>query len=177
MISAAKMTQDVEMKEAPEAAPSNSIPPSVPAVLQRNLKEIALLIETAAYAKEVRRILRVIRLTIALRRKLTAPALFTFLNYALVPGSEPHSKLSSYIPKFGFGKNSENTDGPIWAIFAAWIILAETIAIAIFSPCPLSLSLSLLIFLPSRLLSRSLPSLPDRAIAIASSIFFLPALS
>ncbi|XP_058076990.1 probable 26S proteasome non-ATPase regulatory subunit 3 [Magnolia sinica] len=91
------MTQDVEMKEVPEA-PSNSAPSSVPSVLQ-HLKEIASLIETGAYAKEVRRILHAVRLTIALRRKLNAPVLSTFLSFALVPGSEAHSRLSSYLPK------------------------------------------------------------------------------
>lgn len=66
------------------------------------LKEIASLIETGAYAREVRRIMRAIRLTIALRRKLKASVLHWFLNFALVPGSEAHSRLSSYLPKVVF---------------------------------------------------------------------------
>lgn len=91
------MTQEVEMKEA--HAPSNSVSSvSLPSTLQ-HLKEIASLIETGAYAKEVRRIVRAVRLTIMLRRKLKAATLSAFLNFALAPGSEAHSKLSSYLPK------------------------------------------------------------------------------
>ncbi|KAI8025989.1 putative 26S proteasome non-ATPase regulatory subunit 3 [Camellia lanceoleosa] len=90
------MTQDVEMKEQP--APSNSVTSVGPSTLQ-HLKEIASLIETGAYAREVRRIVRVVRLTIALRKKLKASVLSAFLNYALVSGSEVHSRLSSYLPK------------------------------------------------------------------------------
>ncbi|XP_057494804.1 probable 26S proteasome non-ATPase regulatory subunit 3 isoform X2 [Actinidia eriantha] len=90
------MTQDVEMKELP--APSNSVTSAGPSTLQ-HLKEIASLIETGAYAREVRRIVRAIRLTITLRRKLKASVLCAFLNFALVPGSEVHSRLSSYLPK------------------------------------------------------------------------------
>eukprot|EP00262_Sarcandra_glabra_P015022 TRINITY_DN454_c0_g1_i1.p1 TRINITY_DN454_c0_g1~~TRINITY_DN454_c0_g1_i1.p1 ORF type:complete len:482 (+),score=57.73 TRINITY_DN454_c0_g1_i1:2-1447(+) len=84
------------MKEQP--APSNSVTSNVPSTLQ-HLKEIASLIETGAYAKEVRRIMRAIRLTIALRRKLKASVLSAFLNFAFVPGSEPHTRLLSYLPK------------------------------------------------------------------------------
>ncbi|KAJ8648028.1 hypothetical protein MRB53_001051 [Persea americana] len=91
------MTQDVEMKEAP-AAPSNSISSPGPSLLQ-HLKEIAALIETGAYSKEVRRISRAVRFTIAMRRKLKAPVLSAFIDFALVPGSEAHSRLSSYLPK------------------------------------------------------------------------------
>ncbi|CAN1771150.1 Probable 26S proteasome non-ATPase regulatory subunit 3 [Linum perenne] len=93
-------TQDVDMKElpAPTAAPSNSTTSSTPSVLQ-HLKEIASFIETGAYAREVRRIARAIRLTMALRRKLKAPVVSAFLNFALTPGSEPHVRLSSYLPK------------------------------------------------------------------------------
>ncbi|GMP64326.1 hypothetical protein CsSME_00025663 [Camellia sinensis var. sinensis] len=90
------MTQDVEMKE--QAAPSNSVSSTGPSALQQ-LKEIASLIETGAYAREVRRIVRAIRLTIALRQKLKASVLSAFLNFVLVPGSEVHSRLSSYLPK------------------------------------------------------------------------------
>ncbi|GKV40997.1 hypothetical protein SLEP1_g48579 [Rubroshorea leprosula] len=35
----------------------------------------------------------------AIQRKLKAPILFAFLNFALPPGSEAHSKLSSSLPK------------------------------------------------------------------------------
>ncbi|KAH9694637.1 26S proteasome non-ATPase regulatory subunit 3 [Citrus sinensis] len=55
--------------------------------------------ETGAHAREVRRIMRAVRLTMALRRKLKAPVLSAFLNFALAPGSEAHSRLLSYLPK------------------------------------------------------------------------------
>lgn len=64
-----------------------------------DLKDIAALIETGAYTREVRRIVRAIRWTIQLRKNLSASVLSAFLNFALVPGSEVHSRLSSYIPK------------------------------------------------------------------------------
>ena len=63
------------------------------------LKEIASLIESGSYTKEVRRILRAVRFTFGLRRKLTAPLLSAFLHFALQPGSEAHSSLSSFLPK------------------------------------------------------------------------------
>ncbi|OUZ99780.1 Proteasome component (PCI) domain [Macleaya cordata] len=92
-----KMTQDVEMKEL-LAPPSNSVSFNVPSTLQ-HLKEIASLIETGAYAKEVRRIVKAVRLTIALRKKLKTSVLFAFLNFALPPSSEALTKLISYLPK------------------------------------------------------------------------------
>lgn len=64
-----------------------------------DLKDIAALIETGAYSREVRRVVRAIRWTILLRKKLNASVLSAFLNYVLVPGSEVNSRLSSYIPK------------------------------------------------------------------------------
>lgn len=64
-----------------------------------DLKEIADLIDTGSYTKEVRRIARAVRLTIGLRRKLTSSVLTSFLDFALVPGSEPHSRLSSFTAK------------------------------------------------------------------------------
>ncbi|KAI5407961.1 26S proteasome non-ATPase regulatory subunit 3 A, variant 2, partial [Lathyrus oleraceus] len=57
------------------------------------------LIETGSYSKEVRRIARAVRLTIALRRKLTASVITSFLDHVLTPGSESHAKLSAYLPK------------------------------------------------------------------------------
>lgn len=65
----------------------------------KDLKEGASFIEAASYTKEVRRIARAVRLTIQLRRKLTAPLLSAFLDYALLPGSEAHARLSAYLPK------------------------------------------------------------------------------
>jgi len=66
------------------------------------LREIASLIETGSYSKEVRRIARAIRLTIALRRKLSASIISSFLDHVLTPGSEAHAKLSAYLPKVNF---------------------------------------------------------------------------
>ncbi|GAB2289254.1 hypothetical protein Dimus_023559 [Dionaea muscipula] len=94
------MTQDVEMKEPQAAAPSNPLTPIPPNTLQ-HLKEIASLIETGSYTKEVRRIARAVRLTFALRRKLTAHVLLLFLDFVLVPGSDAHTKLAAYLPKEG----------------------------------------------------------------------------
>ncbi|KAH0457206.1 hypothetical protein IEQ34_015113 [Dendrobium chrysotoxum] len=91
------MNQEVEMKEA--QVPSHSVSSfSTPSTVQ-HLKDIAALIETGAYAKEVRRIVRAVRLTIMLRRKLKASTMSAFLSFALSPGSEAHSKLFSYLPK------------------------------------------------------------------------------
>ena len=67
-----------------------------------DLKEIASLIETGSYTKEVRRIARAVRLTIALRQKLTASVLSSFLDYVLASGSEAYTKLSVYLPKVNF---------------------------------------------------------------------------
>lgn len=71
-----------------------------------DLKEIAALIDTGSYTKEVRRIARAVRLTIGLRRKLTGSVLSSFLDFALVPGSEAHSRLSSFVPKVFLGFTS-----------------------------------------------------------------------
>ncbi|GER55244.1 26S proteasome non-ATPase regulatory subunit 3 homolog A, partial [Striga asiatica] len=60
-----------------------------------HLKDIAALIETGAYTREVRRIIRAIRWTIQMRTKLNASVLSEFFNFALVTGSETHSRLSS----------------------------------------------------------------------------------
>ncbi|XP_026396608.1 probable 26S proteasome non-ATPase regulatory subunit 3 [Papaver somniferum] len=90
------MTQDVEMKEQP--APSNSVPSNVPSTLH-HLKEIAAIVETGAYTKEVRRINRAVRLTLALRKKLKTSVVSSFLNYALASGSEALIRLLSYLPK------------------------------------------------------------------------------
>nr|GMC78336.1 probable 26S proteasome non-ATPase regulatory subunit 3 [Ipomoea batatas] len=91
------MTQDVEMKEQ-QPAPSNSVSSTDPSVFE-HLKDIASLVEAGAYAREVRRIVRAVRLTIALRRKLKTSALTAFLNYSLTPGSDVHARLSAYLPK------------------------------------------------------------------------------
>ena len=67
-----------------------------------DVKEIASLIESGAQAKEVRRIVRAVRLTMMLRRKLRAPLVAAFLGYVLTPASEVFAKLSSYLPKVLF---------------------------------------------------------------------------
>ncbi|KAK4782506.1 hypothetical protein SAY86_016608 [Trapa natans] len=90
------MTQDVEMKDRP--TPSNSVSSAVPSTLQ-HLKDIALLIETGSYSKEVRRIARAVRFTVALRKKLTTPVIASFLDHALGQGSEVYSRISVYLPK------------------------------------------------------------------------------
>ncbi|KAE8057291.1 hypothetical protein FH972_013995 [Carpinus fangiana] len=93
------MTQDVEMKDhPPPPTPSQLVSSAVPPTLQ-HLKEIASLIETGSYTKEVRRVARALRLTKSLRRKLTVPVLSAFLDFALAPGSQAHAQLSVYLPK------------------------------------------------------------------------------
>ncbi|KAI7737645.1 hypothetical protein M8C21_001778 [Ambrosia artemisiifolia] len=89
------MNQDVEMKE--QQTPSNSTSSTVPVL--HHLKEIASLIETGAYGREVRRISKAVRLTIALRRKLKGSVISSFLGFALAPGSEANQRLSSYLSK------------------------------------------------------------------------------
>ncbi|XP_022928271.1 probable 26S proteasome non-ATPase regulatory subunit 3 [Cucurbita moschata] len=88
------MMPDAEMKELPASVSSSTSPSTL-----QHLKEIVSLIEAGAYAREVRRIFRAIRLTMALRRRLKASVIFSFLNFALPPGSDVHTKLSSFIPK------------------------------------------------------------------------------
>ncbi|CAN1837931.1 Probable 26S proteasome non-ATPase regulatory subunit 3 [Linum perenne] len=63
------------------------------------LKEIASLIETGAYAREIQRIVRAVRLTMSSRRKLKSSIVSPFLIFALAPESEPHVCLCSYPPK------------------------------------------------------------------------------
>ncbi|CAO2817627.1 unnamed protein product [Amaranthus hypochondriacus] len=92
------MTQDVEMKDTQPH--SNSISSSDPPTL-KHLKEIGSLLETGSYTKENRRISRAIRLTFAIRRKLTARVLNLFLDYALSSGSEAHGRISAFLPKGG----------------------------------------------------------------------------
>ncbi|KAG5111571.1 hypothetical protein JHK82_040794 [Glycine max] len=89
------MSEDEEMKD--QATPSHLLS-SVPPSTLHHLKGIASIIETGSYSKEVRRIARALRLTFAFRRKLTTPVLSSFLDYVLTPASEPHTRLSSYLP-------------------------------------------------------------------------------
>ncbi|BFG17588.1 hypothetical protein CerSpe_038620 [Prunus speciosa] len=111
------MTQDVEMKDE-EALPQAPLPSDSASILQ-HLKEGASFIEAASYTKEVRRIARAVRLTIQLRRKLTAPLLSAFLDYALLPGSEAHARLSAYLPKDDrHGMEVDNDDAATSAVQA-----------------------------------------------------------
>ncbi|CAH8386260.1 unnamed protein product [Eruca vesicaria subsp. sativa] len=89
-------TQDVEMKD--NQTPTQSILSTTTSTLH-HLKEIAALIDTGSYTKEVRRVARAVRLTVGLRGKLTASVISSFLDFALVPGSEAHARLSSFVPK------------------------------------------------------------------------------
>ncbi|WOL16795.1 hypothetical protein Cni_G25583 [Canna indica] len=91
------MTADVEMKEVP--APSNSVSSPAGSSTIQHLKEIASLIETGVQAKEVRRIVRAVRLTMMLRRKLRVPVVSAFLGHVLSSGSDAYAKLSSFLPK------------------------------------------------------------------------------
>ncbi|XP_038706890.1 probable 26S proteasome non-ATPase regulatory subunit 3 isoform X2 [Tripterygium wilfordii] len=81
------MTQDVEMKENP--VPSNSITPTSPSTFDK----------TGAYTREVRRIMRAVRLTISFRRKLKPSVLYDFLSFALTLGSDAYTRISAYLPK------------------------------------------------------------------------------
>ncbi|KAK7376684.1 hypothetical protein VNO80_02098 [Phaseolus coccineus] len=107
------MSEDVEMKD--QATPSHLVSSALPSTLQ-HLKEISSIIETGSYSKEVRRISRAVRLTFALRRKLTAPLLSSFLDYVLVPASELHAKFSSYLPSFKEGDREMEVDSATAAI-------------------------------------------------------------
>jgi 26S proteasome regulatory subunit N3 len=72
----------------------------LPAHLMRaDLKEIASVIEAGSLSKEVRRISRAVRLTIALRRRLAARDVAAFLAFALPPSSEAFARLSALVPK------------------------------------------------------------------------------
>lgn len=102
------MTQDEEMKDRP--IPSQSIP--IPSTLQ-HLKDITSIIETGSNLKEVRKISRAVRLTMALRSKLTAPVLSSFLDHVL----PPHSTLSSYLPNSKDGDHEMEVDTATSAAF------------------------------------------------------------
>lgn len=90
-------TQDVEMKDNNQT-PAQSIVSATTSTLQ-HLKEIAALIDTGSYTKEVRRVARAVRLTVGIRQKLTASVVASFLDFALGSGSEAHARLSSFVPK------------------------------------------------------------------------------
>ncbi|KAF9600846.1 hypothetical protein IFM89_013081 [Coptis chinensis] len=56
---------------------------------------------------EVRKIVRAIRFTIALRNKLKPSLLYAFLNYALILDFDAHTRLSAYLPKIGRASETE----------------------------------------------------------------------
>jgi 26S proteasome regulatory subunit N3 len=64
-----------------------------------DLKEIASVIEAGSLSKEVRRISRAVRLTVALRRRLAAGDVSAFLAFALPASGEAYARLTSLLPK------------------------------------------------------------------------------
>ncbi|KAM1012275.1 hypothetical protein FF1_042356 [Malus domestica] len=90
-------TPDVQMKDDESQSQSKPSFHSDSASTLQHLKEAASFIEAASSTKEVRRISRAVRLTVALRSKLTAAVLSAFLDFALLPGSEAHAHLSAYL--------------------------------------------------------------------------------
>lgn len=89
------------------------------------MKEIAALIDTGSYTKEVRRVARAVRLTIGLRRKLTSSVLSSFLDFALVPGSEPHSPLSSFVPKVFDFRCSDMTFREVLGFISCYVVYSS----------------------------------------------------
>ena len=57
------------------------------------------MIEAGSLSKEVRRISRAVRLTIALRRRLAARDVSAFLAFALPASSEAYARLTALVPK------------------------------------------------------------------------------
>ncbi|KAL1541175.1 putative 26S proteasome non-ATPase regulatory subunit 3 [Salvia divinorum] len=74
------MTQDVEMKD-----PANFVSSTLPSTPEQ-LKGITALIETGAYTHEIPRIVRALRWTIQIMKKLNVSELSAFLNSVFVPG-------------------------------------------------------------------------------------------
>jgi 26S proteasome regulatory subunit N3 len=84
------MGLDVEMKTAePAAGPSPLI----------HLKAAIALIEKGVAKKEMRLMARAIRQMLAVRRRLKASTVSSFLNYALPSGSEALSRLLGFVAK------------------------------------------------------------------------------
>ncbi|GJN40588.1 hypothetical protein PR202_gb29824 [Eleusine coracana subsp. coracana] len=99
------MGQDVVMDDSqtqPEPASAAIASPDALTPAQstlQHLKEIASVIEAGSLNKEVRRISRAIRLTVALRRRLAARDVSAFLAFALPPSSDAFARLSVLVPK------------------------------------------------------------------------------
>ncbi|VAI08845.1 unnamed protein product [Triticum turgidum subsp. durum] len=90
---------DVQMGE-PQAAPPSAAVEAAPAPSTlHHLKEIAAVIEAGSLSKEVRRISRAVRLTVALRRRLAARDVSAFLAFALPASSDAYARLTPLLPK------------------------------------------------------------------------------
>lgn len=81
--------------------------------MRADLKEIASVIEAGSLTKEVRRISRAVRLTVALRRRLAARDVAAFLAFALPHSSEAFARLSSLLPKVISTLNRRNSVGEL----------------------------------------------------------------
>ncbi|KAE8688513.1 hypothetical protein F3Y22_tig00110984pilonHSYRG00161 [Hibiscus syriacus] len=101
------MTQDMEMKE--QTTPSNFVISSSPSTLHYLNKFLWVYVRfegncisdrAGAYDHEARHILRAIRLTMALRRKLKPSVLSSFLTFTLSPGSEALTRLKLWLPPY-----------------------------------------------------------------------------
>ncbi|XP_044958121.1 probable 26S proteasome non-ATPase regulatory subunit 3 [Hordeum vulgare subsp. vulgare] len=96
------MTEDVQMGETQAAPPpAAAVAAPAPSTLQ-HLKEIAAVIEAGSLSKEVRRISRAVRRTVALRRRLAARDVSAFLAFALPASSDAYSRLTPLLPKVKF---------------------------------------------------------------------------
>jgi 26S proteasome regulatory subunit N3 len=104
LLAAATMPEDVQMNDSephPAAPPPAAAPAAAAPALStlHHLKEIASVIEAGSLSKEVRRISRAVRLTVALRRRLAARDVSTFLAFALPASSEAYARLTALVPK------------------------------------------------------------------------------
>ncbi|KAK1612407.1 hypothetical protein QYE76_023012 [Lolium multiflorum] len=99
------MPVDVEMNDSAAPAPAvipaiADVPAPAPALSTlQHLKEIASVIEAGSLTKEVRRISRAVRLTVALRRRLAPRDVAAFLAFALPSSSDAFAHLSPVLPK------------------------------------------------------------------------------
>jgi hypothetical protein len=73
--------------------------------VRADLKEIASVIEAGLLTKEVRRISRAVRLTVALRRRLAPRDVAAFLAFALSSSSDAFAHLSPVLPKVFSARN------------------------------------------------------------------------
>lgn len=71
------------------------------AAMAATLEKVASVIEKGVASKEVRLMVRAMRLTVAVRRKLKSSALVSFLKQILPPSSEPLARLLPYVSKVG----------------------------------------------------------------------------